>query len=87
MAKALTWTGPLGAGRRIVEVVCCVHRRPGERQQASRQQLPRPWANGRTRTVEAQRRGQRLRERRGGAGWRAQVGDSEMRGGVADWRI
>ena len=69
MAKALTWTGPLGAGRRTVEVVCCV---PSGLADGSKSAGSNCLGPGRTAG-----RGPRRHRGRGGAGRRAQVGDSE----------
>jgi hypothetical protein len=69
MAKALTWTGPLGAGRRTVEAVCCV---PSGLVDGSKSAGSNCLGPGRTAG-----RGPRRHRGRGGAGRRTQVGDSE----------
>jgi hypothetical protein len=66
MAKALTWTGPLGAGRRTVEVVCCV---PSGLADGSKSAGSNCLGPGRTAG-----RGPRRHRGRGGAGRRAQGG-------------
>jgi hypothetical protein len=69
MAKALNWTGPLGAGRRTVEAVCCVPSGLADHSKSADSNCLGP---GRTAG-----RGSRRHRGRGGAGRHAQVGDSE----------